>query len=54
MKLTVQVPKREPVKKYLEAQGRFKHLKQEDIQAIQARADLLAAKYGLGPVREQV
>jgi pyruvate ferredoxin oxidoreductase beta subunit len=54
MKLTVQVPKRELVKKYLEAQGRFKHLKQEDIQAIQARADLLAAKYGLGPVREQV
>lgn len=54
MRLTFQVPKREPVKKYLEAQGRFKHLKPEDVEAIQARADLLAAKYGLGPVREQV
>jgi pyruvate ferredoxin oxidoreductase beta subunit len=51
-KLTVQVPRREPVKKYLEGQGRFKHLKEEDIAAIQKRADLLAAKFGLGPVRE--
>ena len=54
MRLTVQVPRREPVKKYLEAQGRFKHLKPEDIEGIQSRADLLAAKYGLGPVKEQV
>jgi pyruvate ferredoxin oxidoreductase beta subunit len=54
MRLTVQVPRREPVKKYLEAQGRFKHLRPQDIEAIQKRADLLAAKYGLGPVKEQV
>jgi pyruvate ferredoxin oxidoreductase beta subunit len=54
MRLTVQVPRRQPVKKYLEAQGRFKHLKPQDIEAIQKRADLLAAKYGLGPVKEQV
>jgi pyruvate ferredoxin oxidoreductase beta subunit len=54
MRLTVQVPRREPVKKYLEAQGRFKHLRPQDIEAIQKRADLLATKYGLGPVKEQV
>jgi pyruvate ferredoxin oxidoreductase beta subunit len=53
-RLTVQVPRREPVRKYLEVQGRFKHLKPLDVEAIQKRADLLAVKYGLGPVREQV
>jgi len=53
-KLTVQVPKREPVKKYLEIQGRFKHLKEADVAEVQKRADMLAAKFGLGPVREQV
>jgi pyruvate ferredoxin oxidoreductase beta subunit len=51
-RLTVQVPRREPVKKYLEVQGRFKHVKDEDVKRIQERADLLAAKFGLGPVRQ--
>lgn len=51
-KLTVQVPKREPVKRYLEAQGRFRHVKEEDVERIQSKADLLAAKFGLGPVRQ--
>jgi len=51
-RLTVQVPKREPVKRYLEVQGRFKHVKDEDVKRIQERADLLAAKFGLGPVRQ--
>jgi len=54
VRLNVQVTRREPVKKYLEAQGRFKHLRPQDIEAIQRRADLLAAKFGLGPVKEQV
>jgi pyruvate ferredoxin oxidoreductase beta subunit len=51
-KLTVQVPRREPVNRYLEVQGRFKHVKDEDVKRIQERADLLAAKFGLGPVRQ--
>ena len=51
-KLTVQVPRREPVKRYLEVQGRFKHVKDEDVKRIQERTDLLAAKFGLGPVRQ--
>jgi pyruvate ferredoxin oxidoreductase beta subunit len=51
-RLTVQIPKREPVKKYLEVQGRFKHLKEVDADRIQSKADLLAAKFGLGPVRQ--
>jgi len=50
-RLTVPVPRREPVSRYLGGQGRFKHLKEEDVAAIQKRSDLLAAKFGLGPVR---
>jgi len=51
-KLTVQVPRREPVKKYLKGQGRFKHVGEDVMKRIQERADLLAAKFGLGPVRQ--
>jgi pyruvate ferredoxin oxidoreductase beta subunit len=51
-KLTVQVPRRDPVSAYLASQGRFKHLKDEDFAEIQKRADTNAAKFGLGPVRE--
>ncbi|MGC8936086.1 MAG: pyruvate synthase subunit PorB [Candidatus Methanomethylicaceae archaeon] len=51
-RLTVQVPKREPVRKYLEMQGRFRHLTDEEINKIQERADRIATKFGLGPVRQ--
>ncbi|MCQ5374365.1 MAG: pyruvate synthase subunit PorB [Candidatus Methanomethylicia archaeon] len=51
-RLTVQVPKREPVKKYLELQGRFRHLTEEEINRIQERADRLALKFGMGPLRQ--
>ncbi|MEM2001132.1 MAG: thiamine pyrophosphate-dependent enzyme, partial [Candidatus Methanomethylicaceae archaeon] len=51
-RLTVQVPKREPVKKYLEMQGRFKHITEEEVRRIQERADKLAIKFGMGPVRQ--
>ncbi|MEM4156959.1 MAG: pyruvate synthase subunit PorB [Candidatus Methanomethylicaceae archaeon] len=51
-RLTVQVPKREPVKKYLELQGRFKHITEEEVRRIQERADKLAIKFGMGPVRQ--
>jgi len=51
-KLTVQVPKREPVKKYLELQGRFKHISEDELKKIQERADKLALKFGLGPLRQ--
>ncbi|MBC7113248.1 MAG: pyruvate synthase subunit beta [Candidatus Methanomethyliales bacterium] len=51
-RLTVQVPKREPVKKYLELQGRFKHLTEGEIKIIQERADRLALKFGMGPLRQ--
>ncbi len=51
-KLTVQVPRREQVRKYLQVQGRFRHLKPDDVTKIQGRADAVAAKFGLGPVRQ--
>ncbi|MEM2128643.1 MAG: pyruvate synthase subunit PorB [Candidatus Methanomethylicaceae archaeon] len=51
-RLTVPVPKREPVKKYLELQGRFKHITEEEVRRIQERADKLAIKFGMGPVRQ--
>ncbi|MEM4405849.1 MAG: pyruvate synthase subunit PorB [Candidatus Methanomethylicaceae archaeon] len=51
-RLTVQVPKREPVKKYLEMQGRFKHITEEEVKRIQERADKLAMKFGMGPLRQ--
>lgn len=51
-RLTVQVPKREPVKKYLEMQGRFKHITEEEVRRIQERADKLAMKFGMGPLRQ--
>ncbi|MDH5811003.1 MAG: pyruvate synthase subunit PorB [Candidatus Methanomethylicaceae archaeon] len=51
-RLTVPVPKREPVKKYLEMQGRFKHITEEEVRRIQERADKLAIKFGMGPVRQ--
>lgn len=51
-RLTVQVPKREPVIKYLKAQGRFRHLDEATIKKIQEKADALSKKFGLGPLRE--
>ncbi|MEJ5293545.1 MAG: pyruvate synthase subunit PorB [Candidatus Methanosuratincola sp.] len=53
VRLTVQVPRREPVTKYLKAQGRFKHLDEETVKRIQEKADGLAKKFGMGPLREQ-
>ncbi|MEM2125392.1 MAG: pyruvate synthase subunit PorB [Candidatus Methanosuratincola sp.] len=53
VKLTVQVPRREPVTKYLKAQGRFRHLDEETVKKIQEKADRLAKRFGLGPLREQ-
>jgi pyruvate ferredoxin oxidoreductase beta subunit/2-oxoisovalerate ferredoxin oxidoreductase beta subunit len=37
--LTVRVPAKKPIDEYLKLQGRFKHLKPEAIQAIQAQVD---------------
>ncbi|MCS7097920.1 MAG: thiamine pyrophosphate-dependent enzyme [Candidatus Methanomethyliaceae archaeon] len=51
-RLTVQVPKREPVRKYLELQGRFKHISENEINKIQEIADKNAEKFGLGPIKE--
>ncbi|MGQ9760093.1 MAG: pyruvate synthase subunit PorB [Candidatus Methanomethylicaceae archaeon] len=51
-RVTVQVPKREPVKKYLELQGRFRHISEEELKRVQERADRLALKFGLGPLRQ--
>lgn len=53
VKLTVQVPRREPVAKYLKAQGRFRHLDEETVKKIQEKADRLAKRFGMGPLREQ-
>ncbi|MDH7555370.1 MAG: pyruvate synthase subunit PorB [Candidatus Methanosuratincola sp.] len=53
VKLTVQVPRREPVTKYLKAQGRFRHLDEETVKRIQEKADRLAKRFGMGPLREQ-
>uniref|UniRef100_A0A7C3J219 Pyruvate synthase subunit beta n=1 Tax=Candidatus Methanomethylicus mesodigestus TaxID=1867258 RepID=A0A7C3J219_9CREN len=53
IKLTVQVPRREPVTKYLQIQGRFRHLDEKTIGLIQKRADQIAAKFNLGPLRSQ-
>ncbi|MEM0285798.1 MAG: hypothetical protein QXW34_01465, partial [Candidatus Methanomethyliaceae archaeon] len=39
IRLTLQVPRREPVKKYLELQGRFRHLTEDEIIKIQEIAD---------------
>ncbi|MBC7120191.1 MAG: pyruvate synthase subunit beta [Candidatus Methanosuratus sp.] len=52
-KLTVQVPRRDPVTRYLKAQGRFRHLDEETIKKIQKKADMLSKKFGLGPLKEQ-
>ncbi len=52
IRVTVQVPMREPVEKYLKIQGRFRHLTEEEIKKIQEYADELAKKFGLGPVRK--
>ena len=38
-KLTLEVPQRRPVADYFKAQGRFRHLKEEDIAYIQSRVD---------------
>jgi pyruvate ferredoxin oxidoreductase beta subunit len=48
--LTKKVAKRKPVKDYLKLQGRFRHLKEKDINYIQERVDEIAEKFGLGPV----
>jgi len=50
--VTVKVPKRIPVIDYIKLQGRFGHLldKPEEISKLQAYADALAEKFGLGPV----
>ncbi len=48
--VTVKIPRRLPVEKYLMAQGRFRHLTKEDIAKIQERVDEQAEKFGLGPV----
>lgn len=53
VRLTVQVPRREPVTKYLKAQGRFRHLDEEALKKIQERADRNAKRFGMGPLREQ-
>ncbi|MBC7126773.1 MAG: pyruvate synthase subunit PorB [Candidatus Methanosuratincola petrocarbonis] len=53
VKLTVQVPRREPVTKYLKAQGRFRHLDEDTVKKIQEKADRLAKRFGMGPLREQ-
>ena len=53
VRLTVQVPRREPVTKYLKAQGRFRHLDEETVKKIQEKADGLAKRFGMGPLREQ-
>ncbi|MEM0101033.1 MAG: pyruvate synthase subunit PorB [Candidatus Methanomethylicaceae archaeon] len=52
IRLTLQVPRREPVKKYLELQGRFRHLTEDEIIKIQEIADKNAEKFGLGPIKE--
>ncbi|MDI9643969.1 MAG: pyruvate synthase subunit PorB [Candidatus Verstraetearchaeota archaeon] len=52
-RVTVQVPRREPVAKYLKLQGRFRHLDEEALKKIQGKADALSKRFGLGPVREQ-
>jgi pyruvate ferredoxin oxidoreductase beta subunit len=51
-RLTVQVPRRLPVTEYLKLQRRFRPVlsSQEAIARIQAWADQLAEKYGMGPV----
>jgi pyruvate ferredoxin oxidoreductase beta subunit len=38
-KLTLKVPQRRPVLDYIKAQGRFRHLGEEDIAYIQAKVD---------------
>ena len=38
-RVTVPVKKRKPVKEYLKLQGRFKHLTEEEIEAIQRMVD---------------
>ena len=48
--LTKKVSKRKPVKDYLKLQGRFRHLKDKDIDYIQKRVDEIAEKLGIGPV----
>ncbi|MEN3035134.1 MAG: pyruvate synthase subunit PorB [Candidatus Methanosuratincola sp.] len=53
VRLTVQVPRREPVTKYLKAQGRFRHLDEEAVKKIQEMADRNAKRFGMGPLREQ-
>jgi len=52
MRLTVQVPRREPIKKYLQTQGRFRHLKDEDVAKMQKKVDAAATKFGFGPLRQ--
>lgn len=39
LRLTVDRPKLRPVREYLELQGRFRHLREEEIQKIQDRVD---------------
>ncbi|MFQ5761662.1 MAG: thiamine pyrophosphate-dependent enzyme [Candidatus Bathyarchaeia archaeon] len=52
LRVTVRVPQRVHVQKYIDVQSRFKHLlhKPEELAKIQAYADALAEKYKLGPV----
>ena len=43
-KMSVNVPRRKPVKEYLESQGRFRHLSEDEIAKIQIRVDEEYAK----------
>ena len=43
-RITMDIPKRRPVQDYLDGQGRFRHLTENDIEVIQSRVDKEYAK----------
>lgn len=47
LRITVRPPKRKPVKEYLKLQGRFKHLRREEIERIQKLVDEDYKRLGL-------
>jgi len=50
-RLTYQVKERLPVREYIRAQGRFRHLADKEIAFIQQKVDEIADKLGLGPLK---